>query len=308
MRFLLVLVVLIVINCHRLEAQCQVPNGDFEELVDITDTLSKELTLILKFPVVAPVGWLPTFRTVEIALSDFFADYLDRDTMDLDIFAGLRPVNPGAAGTTTAVRLQGDTLALSSDMVQFFPCSARPEKITGFHRYVGSAPRDSLIVMALLTSNQSLNQEDAIGSAVFITYGGPNEYTPFEASFEYVSDEIPDTAAVLILSLKDEEHAGDTSHYVVDQIQFEGESVPVREITWQQRPFLTPNPITDRAALSVRTEEPGLLQIYDALGRPYYQSQVVNGNSVHLNHLPTGFYLARFETRDQSLVQKILKL
>ncbi len=310
MRVFLCAILVLLFSQTSTDAQCPVPNGDFETLGDLTDTLAKELDLALKFPVTAPDGWIPILRPVEIAFSDFIIDFFDKDTLDIDVFSGVESYEPGANGTEKALQLAGDDLAFVSDVWRIFACHFRPEKLTGYFKYIGPSERDSLSIVALLMNDPSLNQDDAIGVAVFNAYGGPEEFTKFEADFTYTSDENPDTAVILIASNRYEAWPQDSSSFIIDEITFEGGSVPTRNVQVEKRIFLTPNPITNSVQLSPDFGSyPVSLTIRDALGRIVIERENLVGlMDVATIRLNAGAYFATIQVNGQHYYQKLIKL
>ena len=293
----------------RVDAQCPIPNGDFEILGDLTDTLSAELDLQLKFPVTAPEGWIPLLRPVEIAFSEFIVEFFDKDTLDIDVFSGVESYIPGANGSEKSLFLAGDDLALVSDVIRFFPCSSRPEKVTWFMKYTGQAERDSLTVTVLLMNNPSLNVDDAIGVANFKSDGGPADFTKFEAEFTYSSDEVPDTAVVLIASERYDQWPGDSSGYVVDEITFEGGSVSIHNANIKEALLLGPNPVIDDIHIIGTQTNFSQIEIFDAFGRSIlFLPSVTHKGLINLTEFAPGIYFAKLELAGKNYYQKLIKL
>ena len=307
MRFYLTLLVTLLYLSTRLAAQCPVPNGNFEVLEDLTDTLSTELALHLKFPVTAPEGWIPLLRRVDIALSEFIVPFYDKDTLDLDVFGGMKSYVPGANGTDKALQLGGDEYSLVSDVIQAFPCQSRPDKLVGYFKYEGDHVRDSLSVLVLLKEMPDLNEENAIGIAKFNAFGGPEEYTKFEATFEYLSDEVPDSAIILIASERYEAWPDDSSFYVIDEITFEGGVVSTKH-SIEEVLFVAPNPVSDRILLNKIPENNARLNIYNQMGMLVEQFANLNQREINVSTIIPGIYFAQLQTEQSTIIQKFIKL
>ena len=308
MNRILLLFAIITSLMQDVHAQCPIPNGDFETVGDISDTLEFELGFEFDFPVNAPVGWIPLVRTLEIALSRFIEPFFGQDTLDIDVFEGVDSYSPGANGTDKALLLRGDSLSLISDVIRWFPCASRPDKLQGFYRYESENERDSLVVQVILTKSTSLDTSSAIGFAIFETAGGPAEYTPFEADFVYRSDEIPDTAIVAIIAQRYDPWPQDTSFFAIDELSFFGGSVSTRDVA-QVEEFLAPNPFAETLSLISDPGFKGTLEIHGMMGQLLFRSGDFSGtDEILLSHVEPGIYMATLRTDTQIFVQKIIKL
>jgi len=313
MKTFLPLLFLTVFFVKETSAQCQIQNGDFEDWTDYTDSFEHELSLELLYPVVLPTDWFSVTRLLEIALSGFIVDYFDKDTLDIPIFEGLKQYSPGANGTASAARISGDTLLPVTDLIQFIKCNGRPEKMTGYFKYEGES-QDTLIISAVLFKGDELiDTTNAIGYAVFTIAGPPidisrnaAEYTSFSADFIYNSDEVPDTAAIQIISSKDESNPSDTSFHVVDEIQFEGGVVATRDF-YKEAPFaLTPNPTVNELHFNMNISSSAEIELFDALGSSVLRKVVEHSDAISISHLPVGSYIGRIMTNAEIYWQKIL--
>lgn len=312
MKAILPLLFICVVLSNESKAQCQTVNGDFESWTDYTDTFEYELGLTLKYPVIFPTEWSSVDRLLELALSNFFGEYLDQDTLDIPVFDAVMQYMPGANGTASAARLSGDSLLLLADLRQLKPCAGRPEKLTGHFKYEGTG-FDTLLIEAILHNDGLLDTSASIGYASFTIIGTPDDisrdaadYTAFSADFIYNSDEIPDSMTIIILSTKDEQNPTDTSYFVVDEIELEGGVVPTRNY-YHEAPFaLLPNPASDQIRLNLEVSGDVMVQIFDALGQVVTNTIMSAQNTLSIQHLPAGAYLSRIQADKQIFWQKIL--
>ena len=293
-------------------AQCQPVNGGFESWTDYTDSFEHELSLQLSYPVILPTDWLSLVRLLDIALSGFIVDYLDRDTLDIPIFEGVKQYMPGANGTVSAARISGDSLLLISDLIQFTKCGGRPERLTGYFKYEGEG-FDTLIIAAILHDGELIDTSDAIGYTYFSVVGSPidisrrsTDYVAFSTDFTYNSDAIPDSVSIQIISIKDSQNPNDTSYHVIDEIQFDGGVVPTKDFYQEDAFALLPNPATDHLRINLDEEGAIRVELFDALGRQVVNSIVNANDAISVNHLTTGTYLTRIQTRKQTYWQKIM--
>ncbi len=312
MKAILPLLFICVVLSNESKAQCQTVNGDFESWTDYTDTFEYELGLQLKYPVIFPTEWYSIVRLLDLALSNFFGEYLDRDTLDIPVFDGVLQYMPGANGTGSAARLSGDSLLLAADLIQLKPCGGRPEKLNGYFKYEGTG-FDTLVIGAILHNDGLLDTSASIGYASFTIVGSPDDisrdaadFSAFSADFIYNSDEIPDSVTILILTIKDEQNPSDTSYFVVDEIEFEGGAVPTRDY-YQEAPFaLLPNPASDQIRLNLEVSGDVMVQIFDALGQVVTNTILSVHNTLSVQHLPAGTYLGRIQAGKEIFWQKIV--
>lgn len=313
MQKLLLLFGLLIMLRGESTAQCQTFNGSFEEWSDETDTFEFELALALKETVILPTGWLPRVRLLEIALSSFFIEYLDKDTLDIPVFQAVQQYTPGANNTMSAIKISGDSLFGTSDLLQIAPCGGRPDKLTGYIKYEGIGV-DTLIISAiLLHSTDLIDTAEAIGFAVFSAVGGDTdisrnaaEFVPFSVDLIYNSEEIADSVAIHIIAIKDINNPSDTSYFVVDEIKLEGGSVATRDFYQEVQNALTPNPARDLVSLNLPVNTGARLEIFNALGARVLHKELHGVSSFSVSHLTAGTYVARIHQENQVFWQKLL--
>ena len=287
------------------QAQCNVGNGDFESWVNLTDSIEYELALELKDPVLLPTGWFPLFRLVEIAFSDFIVDYFEEDTLDIEIFGGITRYAPGANGSEFALRITGDSLILDSDLLEIFPCSGRPGRLTGQYKFVGEAP-DSLRITALLHNSNVKDEEAAFGVATFKTEGGTGDFVAFSVDFEYKGPDLADSATIIILASKDANSLSDTSYFVVDELQIEGGMVPTTDYAIYTEDLIYPNPAQNQLFLSSRQEKVQYLELFDQLGRKVLSVPSPGTAATDVSSLANGMYVAKVKVGDDIRSQKVM--
>ena len=278
--------------------QCVIPNGSFESWINITDSLQKELDLIITHPVETPEGWFPLSTLVSIALSDFIIPYLEEDTLDLPIISGIQRYTPGANDTPTALRISGDTLIHFADLITIAPCGERPEALTGLYKYVGDAS-DSLTIITIFHSTDLLDTAGAIGAAIFHTVGGSGNFTPFFIPVSYRNAAIPDSMSILIISSNVEgQNAGgpqraDNGYFVIDEIGFDQQHTPVFDVAEDRSLILAPNPASDYIGLKSESIF-NRVDIMDYMGRVVWSLKTTDTHlQLPVSHLPGGTYILR---------------
>ena len=291
-------------------AQCEVPNGNFEQWQDVTGPISSHLGIPLQFPVMVPEGWLPVQRLDELLMNEEVTDRLSQDSLDIEVFQGVRQVSPGALGSDYALLLGGDQYGFVSDMVTTFECDARPLRVTGYFKYLSELEHDSINIRVLLQSGSNTSVEDAIGIATYTAYGGPPEFYKFEADFQYFNSEIPDKAIVSITAGRYISWPEDTTYYVVDEIAFEGggPTTAVEDAQIYSAFLLAPNPVLDIAYLQLDRTSESVVEVYDNDGVLVHTSIGFHSQRINLTDLSPGMYMVRFKDENSTHVQKIVKL
>lgn len=287
---------------NQIQAQCQPQNGDFEIWTDYTDTIGVELQSVLSEQVILPEGWFPLGRLLDIVFSDFIVPYFDLDTIDLDLFASIRQYQPGADGTGSALAISGDSLVLSSDLIQVFECGSSPTSMRGMVKYVG-AGQDSLTIIALLHNSDLLDEEGAIAVATYETLAGPEEFMQFDVPFNYGEDAVPDSASILIISNRPAEMSEDTSYFVLDDLAFVNESTPTADVN-SSEVLVGPNPSSD--VLYVTGEDLQRLKIVNMNGQVLRNvGQLSSGQTLNVSDLPEGVYTILAERSNGLFSQRI---
>ena len=288
------------------KSQCDISNGTFETWVDITDSIETELTLEITHPVFVPEDWYPLARLLEVALSQFILPYFDLDTIDVPIFDGLQPYEPGANGTERAAKIFGDSLFTISDLWQLTPCNNRPEKLTGYYKFTGTAP-DSLIIAANLYSADYQDESDAIGVATFVSIGGPADFEQFEMPITYFSEETPDTLILAILTIKDEENPLDSSYFVIDEISFDN-ATPVLDNAFEAGFSVYPNPTQDFINVDVSNKAYKEVQLIDPVGRVVKHWNInATTDRFDIANLSNGIYYLKAVADTQIFIHKLIK-
>lgn len=287
---------------NQIHAQCQPQNGDFETWTDYTDSIGEEFQLVLSEQVLLPDGWWPLGRLLDIALSDFIVPYFDLDTLDLDIFASISQYQPGADGTGSALAISGDSLVLSSDLIQVLECGSSPTSMRGMVKYVGSG-QDSLKIIAILHNSDLLDVEGSIALATYETVAGPEEFVQFDAAFSYSEDVVPDSASILIISTKPGDMSEDTSYFVLDDLSFVNESTPTADVN-SSEVLVGPNPTSD--VLYVTGEDLQRLKIVNMNGQVLRNvGQLSSGQALNVSDLPEGVYTILAERSNGLFSQRI---
>jgi hypothetical protein len=92
------------------------------------------------------------------------------------------------------------TTADPASGIDGFPCSERPEALTGYWKYQSQPSDMGLVTITLTKWNDVIQQRDAIGGGYLNTTGNIADWTAFSVPITYISPEDPDTASISFTS------------------------------------------------------------------------------------------------------------
>jgi len=306
MKPLLFTLLSISISITQLHGQCQIPNGDFEQWEDGTDTIEFEFGFELIDQVFLPTNYFPLSRVTFLAIDALTEPFLDTGVADVELFSTLKMVSPGANGSGTAAQLMGDSLQSVMDLILKMECGQRPTSLQGFYRYSGSEG-DSLIISALFDSEKSPNDiATADFGFQFKTQGGPDEFTLFDIPINFEDDSyIPSFASIKIFTEKDPNSTTQESFFEVDEFALVGTTTSQRDFVVEAHELVAPNPFDDYLDLDMAR---GLqrVTITDLQGRQVMTAQNP-GNRMITQNLAAGIYFMRAHTANEVFVQRLIK-
>ena len=305
MKPLLFTLLSLAISTTQLQSQCHMPDGNFEQWQDATDTIQFEMGFDLIETVQLPGRFFPIVRLTFLATASVTEPYFDSGVADVALFSGLKMVTPGANGSATAAQLSGDSLEVIMDLLSKQECGERPSSLQGYFRYSGD-DGDSLTISALFGSEKSpVDIVTAEAGFEFKTAGGPAEFTFFEVPITFDDDDyIPAFASLKILTEKI--GSGSESFFEVDELELVGTTTSQRDFIVENHALLAPNPFHSYLDVDA-TQDIRSLVITDVQGRQVKSFK--NPKETLLIHdLPSGTYFARATTAHEVLVQRIVKL
>lgn len=212
---------------------CEIPNGNLEVWVDHTPDFEELAEIDLPAEtLIAPEGFVSGLRFISILFSSFF------DNLGTDNIPGIVSSLFGTQRSTDssegefALRLGADNLFPLADLVSVGACNgSQPVSFSIDLKHVGNTP-DTLTIFGVFGEStglpEDLEQLDDY-SAFFL------EQVINDASTEYQTISIPitdtgneivaDSFTLFILLSSNEENIsmGDTSYYLIDNLQFQGE-------------------------------------------------------------------------------------
>ncbi len=228
----------------------------------------------------APDAWYP-FGDLFIYLLGQDADYNLFESFDAH--SGLR-----------SAELRPDSVHDYADIVSFIPAGDRPAALHGYYK-MDSNPGDTLrIFFSLVDSVTNPPQIPHALSEVFITQPAAN-WTEFTAALDYFDQvNVPDSAIVLIGYTANSYTLG--NHVLVDDLWLEYPAGLQNMIELNMN--LHPNPTSDALHIDALSE-PGVLHIYNGLGKKMMQVQIAAKEDLTLDvsNWAVGQYTAVFSGR-----------
>lgn len=228
--FLSFSLLLLVFTC---QAQvCELPNGDVEVWVDYTADLELTEEPLPAETIIAPEGFVSAIRLFSILFDDLFGELTGEALNDVlpNLFGTQRSMD--ASTGEFALRLQADGLFPIADVVSVNACNgAQPASFSMDIKHVGNGI-DTLTILGTFGDMAGLPDEETEledFSAFFVAEVTADASTDYQSISIPVTDGENDIAAdsfTLILLLSSNEASismGDTSYFLIDNMQFEGE-------------------------------------------------------------------------------------
>lgn len=197
-------------------AQSQFPNGDFEDWTTLTPCPNHE----------APEGYLTAealsyYSSLEEGFP--FCAPIPSVTQSTDAYSGTHALRMTALQAfgfiiSNAVMLGNDIeAAIEDESLQSLPFTGRPVKLTGYYKFTQGG--SDKISMVLVVSSET----SPIGHGNLEITSGTSEYTKFEITLEYQSEEDPTELSfgVILRDPESDEEANVASVLLLDNLTFE---------------------------------------------------------------------------------------
>lgn len=185
-----------------------------------------------------------------------------------------------------------------------FAFAHRPTTFNGSYKYVPTGSDNCIIYVVLSKWNPITKSRDEISSALFESSLTATSWTSFSLNFIYQSDEIPDTATILLSSSSNDPQDG--SALSIDQLSFGGIAA-VNEIAKNTITIsVYPNPSSTQITIDLK--ETAKIQLYDVLGNVVYEenTQGAGKNNIDMSGLSKGNYFLKVSSNNMVDVQKIV--
>ena len=185
------------------------------------------------------------------------------------------------------------------------PFTQKPQTLSGCYKYV-PVNGDSAALVSILTKwNSQTNSRDTIASAGGITAQPQANYTNFTYTYEYFSQETPDSIQIVFTSSADGANNNGQvgSALWVDNVELSilnGISIPLMP---EVAVTCYPNPAVDNVTINLENiEGKSTLNLYSADGKQILTKQVLKGfNTLSLAGLPCGIYSYTITQNNQTL-------
>lgn len=207
-------------------------------------------------------------------------------------------------GFVTTARFEFEVWSQSAELFggTYFPY--RPESIDGYYKYTPAEPTDYCVVGAfLLKYNEGSEIPDTIGFAEFNGTEEVTEYTPFTATFEYISEETPDSLALTVLSTNFDNPIAESVMFV-DDLSI---SMPTgnRINLMAETETIYPNP--GNGFFNLNLNEATEISIYNLLGVQVFTQILPKGNhQLDIRFLEKAQYIIRFKTEHNETSQSVI--
>jgi len=271
-----------------------VPNADFETWVSEGDyeipegwESSNEATNMW------PINEITAEKTDDAYSGNWAVRLISKDI--------LGNVSPGFI---TTARFEFDVFSQNAELFggTYFPY--RPESIDGYYKYTPADPKDYCVVGAfLLKYNEGSEIPDTIGFAEFNGTEEITEYTSFTATFEYLSEETPDSLALTVLSTNFDNPIAESVMFV-DNLSI---SMPTGTQINLLSETISPYPNPSNGNFTLNLTEQTEIRIFNMLGVEVYKQNFPKGkHQINVNNLEKAQYIIRFKTASYETSQSII--
>ena len=309
-------------------SQCDIPGGDMESFLDITEEFEYDFDVELDTTLYINTDFNPILRVFFLIFTDLFYELTGVELNEfVSVGLGQNRYSTGADGTAHGLQLiPGRFLNFADGGTENFECGMNPTSLQGYYRHVG-VDTDTAIVIVLLDDEPSydpiFNSEsddfsdildagvDAVGYSVIV--GGPDEYTSFDIPIQYANNmETPDSALIYIVAFGDSLNlaAGNEMYYVFDELKFSGVSTSTADLDRSEALMISPNPTND--ILQIKSDEYSIsdYKIFNATGQLILQNTNVarQQQNIDVSELPAGVYYLETTLEDYFGRKKFIKM
>ncbi|OWY20916.1 hypothetical protein BVG80_14570 [Sphingobacteriales bacterium TSM_CSM] len=254
-------------------AQCNLPNGSFENWENIqVEGISGPVEVYF------PQEWY--------TLGGLFAFLLGFDDE-----INLQQTTDSHSGSYAAW-LAPDEANPSADLLAIFACNERPQSFGGFYKFTGamSGTAEVGVYFGKYNAVQDTLMPVGVGGTTLLPSG--QGFNPFSVQIEYISPEIPDSAYVIIQY--DSETAVTGDGLIVDDLSF-GSGVAVQPAFAPASGYaftIAPNPASEFITLQGNLPQNAQVIIAGVNGVVLKRIVLGNGNNhtIPLTGLPAGLY------------------
>lgn len=185
--------------------------------------------------------------------------------------------------------------------------NGRPQSISFFYKYIPGINDSCNAYMALTHWNDSTNQTDTIAEAIFSTKDTVSEYREAIVTFQYRSNEIPDSAFAIFTSSFDGFDPVPGSAFYLDDFRINFSTGLKTIHTAVLDASVYPNPTND--VFSIDTKEPVVdLTIVNTFGqRVLSEKGYLTKNPLAIGNLSSGVYFITIASPRGATTVKLIK-
>lgn len=285
---------MLVLGINLIYSQTSVPNGDFE------------LWGISEYGYEFPMGWSDP-------LGDFFCPDSSYNLRTEDSYSGNWAVRLESFGDTSISEDSSQVECFRSGFIAStenflysmpggFVIHERPSKLRGHYKYFPNGDDNGTILIYFFKN--STNIDNIIGYGELFLFETVTVYDGFDITIEYFSDEMPDTAVIMMGS--GDNNGGST--LIVDDLSFDYNTTSIKDDEKQNKALiLFPNPVKDILTVDTYFKNTDF-RISDLQNRPILVGTLSEETEIDCSSLKTGVYLFQCTDGKSSYSEKFIKL
>jgi len=318
-----VLLCLFFLPGSSLQAQCDFPDGDFENWVDITGNFSDDLP---EGTIIVPENTVSFFRLIVYVLQQGFIEGVIQGTLDIsDLNLNLLGVerSEDASSGNFSVKLRGDTLALEADILLSNTCAEGADTLYFDAKHIG-AVTDTLDIFCFVGSTSAVpitndgsfdqNQINKFLSIRLVAGATSPTFQTLALPLNEVNPAVQaDTAIIWIIMTGGIPADGDEfGCTIIDNVRFknQGNTTNTEDFEIVDNVELFPSLTNDFITLKTEASSIENIQIFDLSGKSMIGIQNLNSNNhqVDVSTFPAGQYATIIKTSKGYSTKKFIKI
>lgn len=274
-------------------AQTQVPNGGFENWTDTATCDGWQGTISV-------MGFLTAnlmVQTDQAKSGQFAAKVQTQELMLLGTIPGI-----ATTGALALDVLGGGGLSITGGV----PLTGKPTKLNGFFKY-DNMQGDTMVIFIVTTKwNAGTQTRDTLTQAAFATNQQVSTYEAFSIDLDYTpSTATPDSFNIIMISSAGSAPQLGTMLFV-DDLSFEYNNVGIGE-TENSIFSVYPNPSTGNVHISIDSNEPSQVSVYNSLGQLVNHTEnVQRWHIMDLSGNSNGIYFIEVRNGNETYTKKLM--
>jgi hypothetical protein len=182
-----------------------------------------------------------------------------------------------------------------------FPYNSRPAKLTVWHKYL-PVGADEAGIRVIMTKWNGIKRDTIVLSEKAMTE--QDSYSLFEMDIDYLTNDVPDTATILIGSSRHRDVARVGSVLYIDDIAFTG-YVGEKEIKSFDKVKVFPNPARDYLYITACPDNSETAILTDLSGNTVGEYKVEQKNvRIDIHCLSSGIYFYQINDKAQNILSR----